>query len=104
MSDPRTLAGRHAPDLHGSQPPAPDVRRRQEADLQYALRGLDATAREQFLRDYAAALRAFERERELVADPVQPPPALPPLPLRWWTSMAKLREYSAALDRRARAL
>jgi hypothetical protein len=104
MSDPRTLAGRHAPDLHGSQPPAPDVRRRHETDLQYALRGLDATAREQFLRDYAAALQAFERERALVADPVQPPPQLPPMALHWWTPTAQLREHSAALDRRARAL
>jgi hypothetical protein len=100
----RTLAGRHAPDLHGAQPPAPDVRRRHETDLQYALRGLDATAREQFLREYAAALQAFERERALVADPVQPPPELPSLPVRWWTPTALLRERSAALDRRARAL
>ena len=90
--------------MHGDQPPAPDVRRRQETDLQYALRGLDATQREQFLREYAAALQAFERERELVADPVQPPPELPPLPMHWWTSTASLRERSVALDRRARAL
>jgi hypothetical protein len=104
MSDPRALAGRHAPDLRGEQPPAADVRRRHETDLRYALRGLDATQREHFLREYADALRAFERERELVADPVQPPPDLPALVVRWWTPTAALRERSDALDRRARAL
>jgi hypothetical protein len=104
MSDPRALAGRHAPDLHGAQPPAPDVRKRQETDLQYALRGLDATERERFLKEYADALRAFERERELVADPGQPPPELPAFPVRWSTTMAALRERSDTLDRRARAL
>jgi hypothetical protein len=106
MSDPRALAlaGRHAPDLHGATPPSADVRRRHDADLQYALRGLDPAGRDRFLSDYAEALRAFERERELVADPVQPPPELPPLRVRAWTSMAVLRERSAALDRRARAL
>jgi hypothetical protein len=104
MSDPRALAGRHAPDLHGAQPPAPDVRKRQETDLQYALRGLDATERERFLKEYADALRAFERERELVADPGQPPPELPAFEMRWWTSTAALRERSDMLDRRARAL
>ena len=104
MSDPRALAGRHAPDLHGDTPPSADVRRRHEADLQYALRGLDATERELFLREYSEALGAFERERQLVADPVQPPPDLPPLSLGPWTSMVALRERSDALDRRARAL
>jgi len=104
MSDPRALAGRHAPDLHGATPPSADVRRRHDADLQYALRGLDPGARDRFLADYADALRAFERERALVADPGQPPPELPPLRVRPWTSMAVLRERSAALDRRARAL
>ena len=67
MSDPRALAGRHAPDLHGATPPSADVRRRHDADLQYALRGLDPGARDRFLADYADALRAFERalaERE----------------------------------------
>jgi hypothetical protein len=104
MSDPRALAARHAPDLHGAQPPAADVRKRHEADLQYALRGLDATHRERFLADYADALRAFEHERELVADPGQPPPELPAFELRWWTPMAALRERSDLLDRRSRAL
>lgn len=104
MSDPRALAVRHAPDLHGTTPPSADVRRRHDADLQYALRGLDPAARDRFLADYADALRAFERERALVADPRQPPPELPPLRVRAWTSMAVLRERSAALDRRARAL
>ena len=106
MSDPRALAlaGRHAPDLHGATPPSADVRRRHDADLQYALRGLDPATRERFLADYADALRAFERERALVADPAQPPPELPPLRVRAWTSTAVLRERSAALDRRARAL
>jgi hypothetical protein len=106
MSEPRALAlaGRHAPDLHGATPPSADVRRRHDADLQYALRGLDPSARDRFLADYAEALRAFERERELVANPDQPPPELPPLRVRAWTPMAVLRERSAALDHRARAL
>jgi hypothetical protein len=104
MSDPRALAGRHAPDLHGAVPPTSDVRRRHDADLQYALRGLDPAARERFLADYADALRAFERERELVADPGHPPPELPELRVRAWTPTAVLRERSDALDRRARAL
>jgi hypothetical protein len=104
MSDPRALAGRHAPDLHATTVPSADVRRRHDIDLQYALRGLDPGARERFLADYADALRAFERERALLADPAQAPPELPPLRVRAWTPMAVLRERSAALDRRARAL
>jgi hypothetical protein len=103
MSDPRALAGRHAPDLHGAQPVAADVRRRHDADLQYALRGLDANHRERFLADYAEALRAFERERALVADPGQPPP-LPAFALRGWTPLAALRARSDLLDRRSRVL